>query len=783
MGSHILIVFLWVVPLTMTMTTLKIQNQPLVSRNLYEQEPTEFELECISCTGGAGGPYSISRKSVTPSNDACSNCFQVYDNINGQPLNAFCLYFLPSQGTLNYQRQRRYTVTVECLDSVGDRVEADIDVRIRTNEPPFFNTLGIFSGTCNIEAQTTTAGQVIGPPFNWNPGDPDNDPVTYTMTSDPPSNLFEIESTTGTIRATQELKTFCNPSISFTINARDTDGNAIGPFVATCNVNNPNTPPTISNVNKEISLSEDTLVGSAVVLPYLRTTPLTPIVTYDFDTFPTSARSFINITNTRGLDSLILQRKLDFESPTTQNFNISIRPQNGFCDPIEHFLFIRTTDANDPPVLLPKNVSKTVNEGGVLIDPGWLLTEEDFGDTDIYSIIGGNEEGLWSIDPSTGFITSTGTIDLDPSTREKNWTLLVQVEDRAGSTDNATINIIVEDINDNAPTFTMAVFSVTLMDCDTPRNLGTILMATDVDSDYRNNNVFHFTEVENDFIKIFNDGTALIKAVPPLGTTSTLSTRVTDLGEVPGPLTSTTTGNVIVTTVACTTVIPTTVVVNTVAASTADSNSNSNSNANANANANAVAGLNSLVTVAGSGANSAGTGFGDIFLWALAGLLGLLLLAALAYMIYRFCAKPCTGSSSWSEGCGCNRAATPKHIRPFSQERAYSRQKDEFKPASKEIEEEEEEIIQTAVVPAPVTYGNSIVPQAKVNRYLRVRRLIPLKQNVKIKQVIPIPPNQAVPFRQNPQGPGSLLSTYQNAPTGAVLPTGTNTKPVQGGVN
>lgn len=71
------------------------------------------------------------------------------------------------------------------------------------------------------------------------------------------------------------------------------------------------------------------------------------------------------VTDTRGLDSLILQRKLDFESPTTQNFNISIRPQNGFCDPIEHFLFIRTTDANDPPVLLPKNVSKTVNEGGV----------------------------------------------------------------------------------------------------------------------------------------------------------------------------------------------------------------------------------------------------------------------------------------------------------------------------------------------------------------------------------------------------------------------------------
>lgn len=47
--------------------------------------------------------------------------------------------------------------------------------------------------------------------------------------------LFGI-SATGTIRATRELKTFCNPSISFTINARDTDGNAIGPFVATCNV-------------------------------------------------------------------------------------------------------------------------------------------------------------------------------------------------------------------------------------------------------------------------------------------------------------------------------------------------------------------------------------------------------------------------------------------------------------------------------------------------------------------------------------------------------------------
>ena len=92
------------------------------------------------------------------------------------------------------------------------------------------------------------------------------------------------------------------------------------------------------------------------------------------------------------------------------------------------------------------------------MNPEWILSEQDFNDANYYSIVGGNEEGLWRIDPTTGVIYSSGTIDLDPDTREKNWSLVVQVEDLAGETDNATVTIVVEDINDNRPQFTQASF-------------------------------------------------------------------------------------------------------------------------------------------------------------------------------------------------------------------------------------------------------------------------------------------------------------------------------------
>ena len=67
-------------------------------------------------------------------------------------------------------------------------------------------------------------------------------------------------------------------------------------------------------------------------------------------------------------------------------------------------------------------------------------TDQDAGDSLTYSIIGGNEEGVFEIESSTGQIqiassydTSAGYLDYERSIHPENWNLTIQVTDNGGA--------------------------------------------------------------------------------------------------------------------------------------------------------------------------------------------------------------------------------------------------------------------------------------------------------------------------------------------------------------
>ena len=57
----------------------------------------------------------------------------------------------------------------------------------------------------------------------------------------------------------------------------------------------------------------------------------------------------------------------------------------------------------------------------------------------------------------------------------------VQIEDKGGLTDSATLNINITDVNDNAPVFTSTSYTVTMSPYTLPGTVLAVFSATDAD--------------------------------------------------------------------------------------------------------------------------------------------------------------------------------------------------------------------------------------------------------------------------------------------------------------
>jgi hypothetical protein len=78
--------------------------------------------------------------------------------------------------------------------------------------------------------------------------------------------------------------------------------------------------------------------------------------------------------------------------------------------------------------------------------------DQDVGDTRTYSVTGGTGTGLFSVDPTTGEIRTTGAINFEAGA---SYTLNLRVQDAGGLFDTRTVTINVNDINE-APVLTPA---------------------------------------------------------------------------------------------------------------------------------------------------------------------------------------------------------------------------------------------------------------------------------------------------------------------------------------
>lgn len=103
-----------------------------------------------------------------------------------------------------------------------------------------------------------------------------------------------------------------------------------------------------------------------------------------------------------------------------------------------------------------------VDEGAEKFEPELKVQARDKDKTSkiTYALVGGNELGLFAVDPDTGEVTVRRPVDMTNATHD--WiALTIQASDGI-FVDSALVNITVRDVNNNAPVFPHDIYTASI---------------------------------------------------------------------------------------------------------------------------------------------------------------------------------------------------------------------------------------------------------------------------------------------------------------------------------
>nr|XP_035939808.1 cadherin-23 isoform X7 [Halichoerus grypus] len=299
--------------------------------------------------------------------------------------------------------------------------------------------------------------------------DMDNDPLVFGVSGEEASRFFAVEPETGVVWLRQPLDRETKSEFTVEFSVSDHQG------VITRKVNiqvgdvNDNAP-TFHNQPYSVRIPENTPVGTPIFIVNATDPDLGAggSVLYSFQ--PPSP--FFAIDSARGIVTVV--RELDYE--TTQAYQLTVnatdqdktRPLSTLAN-----LAIVITDVQDmDPIFINLPYSTNIYEHS---PPGTTVRVITAIDQDKgrprgigYTIVSGNTNSIFALDYISGALTLNGLLDRENPLYSHGFILTVKGtelnDDRTPSdaTVTTTFNILVIDINDNAPEFNSSEYSVAI---------------------------------------------------------------------------------------------------------------------------------------------------------------------------------------------------------------------------------------------------------------------------------------------------------------------------------
>ncbi|XP_042313490.1 cadherin-23 isoform X2 [Sceloporus undulatus] len=299
--------------------------------------------------------------------------------------------------------------------------------------------------------------------------DLDNDPLVFGVVGEEASRFFAVESMTGVVWLRQPLDRETKSEFTVEFSVSDSQGVIKGSVNIQVGDVNDNAPR-FHNQPYSVRIPENTPVGTPIFIVNA-TDPdqgAGGSVLYSFQ--PPS--NFFTIDSGRGIVSVI--RALDYEVTQAYQLQVNATDQDK-TKPLSTLanLAITITDVQDmDPIFINLPYSTNIYENS---PPGTTVRMITAIDQDKgrprgigYTVVSGNTNSIFALDYISGALTLNGPLDRENPFYSAGFILTVKGtelnDDRSPS--NATVmttfNILVIDINDNAPEFNSSVYSVAI---------------------------------------------------------------------------------------------------------------------------------------------------------------------------------------------------------------------------------------------------------------------------------------------------------------------------------
>ncbi|AFZ49599.1 Ig-like domain-containing protein [Dactylococcopsis salina] len=338
-----------------------------------------------------------------------------------------------------------YQVTVTVDDGKDITVEQDLTVTVTdVNEAPTFtseNAIEISENETDVVTLSAT--------------DPDGDTLSFSITGGVDEDLFTLDDE-GSL-SFSNAPDFENPSdedgnnvYQVTVTVADGKGSTVEQDL-TVTVTDVNEAPTFTSENAiEISENETDVVTLTATDPDGDTLSFSITGGVDEDLF------------TLDEGSLSFSNAPDFENPSDEDGNnvyqVTVTVADGKGSTVEQDLTVTVTDVNEAPTFTSENaIEISENETDVVT----LSATDPDGDTLSFSITGGADEGLFTLDDE-GSLSFSNAPDFEtPSDEDGNnvYQVTVTVADGKGSTVEQDLTVTVTDVNE-APIIEDQSFSI-----------------------------------------------------------------------------------------------------------------------------------------------------------------------------------------------------------------------------------------------------------------------------------------------------------------------------------
>lgn len=343
-----------------------------------------------------------------------------------------------------------------------------------------------------------------------------NADLRYTFDSDTIGdiiNIFDIDAHTGWLTTLIDLDRELVSEYSFIVIASDNGHpkNSAQTSVSIKLVDYNDCPPAFTNAIYKATVAEDALPGTVVV--QLSTIDKDDLIDTPVDFYIMSGDSHSQF-QIRSTGELYVVKALDRETIPTYTLGI-IATDGRFTAHADVEIII--LDANDnPPYCMKYLYKETLSEG---VHPGTyvlkiLATDADEEENSkLRFYLTGNGDDDFSLDGSTGQLKTARQLDRE---RQSRYNLIAHVQDhdRSGWECSSQVEISMSDLNDNAPEFSMDLFTVSIPEDAEVGTLVTKMHATDKDIGVNRKINYSFIDSYREHFKIIGDSGIVTLAKP-----------------------------------------------------------------------------------------------------------------------------------------------------------------------------------------------------------------------------------------------------------------------------